>query len=385
LPPVPCAAAARRATLICWLLGRRSLSRAALSPAALGALGAIALAQAAARDAAAPPAGEDCHAAVWPPFRWALGMDAEELHPACLGLEVGHALTHLDLSRCGLTDEGAAGLLDAIQQSGHMGLKALALQDNALGDGAAAALGGLLLVSPRLTELNIAENEIGDEGLSALAAALGTACHVRSLTLHGNPIGVDGAAALGDALSRHVCWRLTSLHLTRARAVLRVVDVRGEGDAALSAVDKEYGCLETLVIAALLAHNTSLRSLELDHNPLCSLPRIAVASADAGKKKRRLLRGGGGDGGGDARRTCSYSFCADGLLACAAALASSTPALTSLSLVGCGVTSDVARALGVALRANSILRSLKLSYDRILEVQEVRLLCVCASLTMSVL
>lgn len=67
---------------------------------------------------------------------------------------------------------------------------------------------------------------------------------------------------------------------------------------------------------------------------------------------------------------CRYAFCDEGLLALGAALSSGL-ALTSLSLVDCGVTVLAARAIAVALRTNRALRSLKFSGDRTLEVQEV--------------
>mgnify|MGYP006135154815 CR=1 FL=1 len=113
----------------------------------------------------------------------------------------GAQLLTLNLGRCGLVELGAfcagvgAGSWDT--------LKTLLLPGNRLGDAACVALAGVLPKLPMLTLLRLNENDVGDGGAAALGGALaaGSAPALGELVLSRNRIGDAGLQALADGIA----------------------------------------------------------------------------------------------------------------------------------------------------------------------------------------
>ena len=84
-------------------------------------------------------------------------------------------MQELDLSRCGINDQGAAALLTSLDESGLMDLN---LSWNALRDEAARAFRQTMTVNGTLQKINLSHNGLSDQD---------TAVVLLGLTEHGMP------------------------------------------------------------------------------------------------------------------------------------------------------------------------------------------------------
>ncbi|XP_073695920.1 NACHT, LRR and PYD domains-containing protein 3-like isoform X3 [Garra rufa] len=151
----------------------------------------------------------------------------------------------VQLSYCGVTDEGCAALASALR-SNPSHLRELDLSGNKLGD--SVKLLSDVLQNPlcKLETLRLSYCGVTDEGCAALASALrSNPSHLRELDLSGNKLG-DSVKLLSDVLQNPHC-KLEKLRL-------RYCSVTDEGCAALA--------------SALRSNPSHLRELDLSGNKL---------------------------------------------------------------------------------------------------------------------
>ncbi|XP_052459086.1 uncharacterized protein LOC128017684 isoform X6 [Carassius gibelio] len=153
----------------------------------------------------------------------------------------------VQLSDCGVTDEGCAALASALR-SNPSHLRELHLSGNKLGVSGVNLLSDLLK-DPRckLETLWLKYCGVTDEGCAALASALrSNPSHLRELSLSGNKLGASGVKLLSDGLKDPHC-PLETLGL-------KDCGVTDEGCAALA--------------SALRSNPSHLRYLDLSRNKL---------------------------------------------------------------------------------------------------------------------
>nr|XP_055062409.1 LOW QUALITY PROTEIN: NACHT, LRR and PYD domains-containing protein 12-like [Misgurnus anguillicaudatus] len=211
-------------------------------------------------------------------------------------------LEKLKLKCCDVTDEGCAALASALRSNSH--LRDLKLSDNNLSDsGVKLICDELKNPNCKLEKLKLCGCGVTDEGCAALASALiSNPSHLRELNLSDNKqISDSGVKLISDVLKNPNC-KLEKLKLL-------CCDVTDEGCAAL---------------ASALRSNSHLRDLDLTYNKL----------SDSGVK-----------------------LICDGLK-------NPNCKLEKLKLCCCGVTDEGCAALASALRSNTHLRDLDLSFNK---------------------
>ncbi|XP_058609318.1 NLR family CARD domain-containing protein 3-like isoform X5 [Onychostoma macrolepis] len=211
----------------------------------------------------------------------------------------------LRLSYCGVTDEGCAALASAVR-SNPSHLRELDLSGHKLGASGVNLLSdGLKDPRCKLEKLWLSKCGVTDEGCAALASALrSNPSHLRYLHLSGNKLGASGVNLLSDGLKDPRC-KLEILRLSNC-------GVTDEGCAALA--------------SALRSNPSHLRYLDLSGN---NLGASGVNLLSNGLKDPRCK-------------------------------------LEKLWLMDCGVTDEGCAALASALRSNpSHLRELYLSFNKL--------------------
>jgi hypothetical protein len=106
----------------------------------------------------------------------------------------------LDMQDEDLGDRNVESLAKEIAKSQ---LTSIQLQDNAIGDEGAAALGAAVYKSSKVVTLDLGYNDVTAVGAAALAAVVELSHTLSTLNLAKNPIGNDGAQVLATALSRN--------------------------------------------------------------------------------------------------------------------------------------------------------------------------------------
>ncbi|XP_030646400.1 NACHT, LRR and PYD domains-containing protein 12-like [Chanos chanos] len=124
-------------------------------------------------------------------------------------------LEKLDLSNCGTTEEGCADLVLALCSNPSY-LKELNLTRNELGDSGVKHLSSLL-PDCRLEKLNVSDCGITEEGCASLASALtSNPSHLRELNLSRNNTGDSAVKKLSDLLKDSRC-KLEKLELCNCK------------------------------------------------------------------------------------------------------------------------------------------------------------------------
>ncbi|XP_058632540.1 NACHT, LRR and PYD domains-containing protein 12-like isoform X1 [Onychostoma macrolepis] len=260
------------------------------------------------------------------------------------------------LRECGVTDEGCAALSSALRSnSSH--LRELDLIGNKLG------AAGLTLISdglkdPRckLEKLWLYDCGVTDEGCAALSSALRSNSHLRELSLNRNKLGDAGLMLISDGLKDPRC-KLEKLWLSHC-------GVTDEGCAALSSA---------------LRSNSHLKELDLSDNKLgaAGLTLISDGLKDPRCKLEKLkLYDCGVTAGGCAALRSNSSHLREldlslnnlgdaGLMLISDGLKDPRCKLEKLWLSDCGVTYVGCADLSSALRSNSLLRELDLSWNNL--------------------
>lgn len=176
------------------------------------------------------------------------------MRPLAALLRANRTLEVLDLVNCGLLDDGLATLLGALIGPGaNRTLKHLYVGTNGVTERSAPLIADFLAGDCRLESLYLSCNRLGDDGVAAIAHGLAANRTLQRLSLASNRIGPRGAAALATALTDHPTIALVDLGFTKAtNSVGELGNFVGDEGAR--------------VLAQMLAHNCTLRSLDLLHN-----------------------------------------------------------------------------------------------------------------------
>ena len=116
----------------------------------------------------------------------------------------------LRLSRVEAGASGAVAIASAIGRANST-LRRLSLDQNAIGDEGATALGGALVANAALASVDLSYNRIGAAGAEALAAGVGANRVLRELRLSSNGVGDAGAIALAAMLRNNSALRTLAL------------------------------------------------------------------------------------------------------------------------------------------------------------------------------
>jgi len=111
-------------------------------------------------------------------------------------------LKTLDLSENKLSDSGTSKLVEGLQST-NLGLSALQLSGNGIGDAGAAAIATFISKNKTVSKIVLRDNKISDEGAIALANALKENDLIDEIDLANNRIGNKGAMALRKSLKSH--------------------------------------------------------------------------------------------------------------------------------------------------------------------------------------
>ena len=175
------------------------------------------------------------------------------------------SLRHLALDSSNVSAFGAQVLADAVV--GGAGLSSLSLSFNALGAAGASALAAALPASG-LGVLRLSRVEAGAAGATAIATAIGRAdSALRRLSLDQNAIGNEGAAAIGGALVANAA--LLSVDLSYNRIGTAGTEALAAGVGANRALRELWlssngvGDAGAVALSAMLRNNTALRTLAL--------------------------------------------------------------------------------------------------------------------------
>ncbi|XP_042620409.1 NACHT, LRR and PYD domains-containing protein 12-like [Cyprinus carpio] len=280
----------------------------------------------------------------------------------------------VQLSDCGVTDEGCAALVSALR-SNPSHLRELNLSGNEIGDSGVTLLSaGLADPHCKLEKLWLRDCGITDEGCAALASALtSNPSHLGHLSLTGNKLG-NSVNLLSDVLQNPHC-KLEKLWLNDC-------DIKDEGCAALA--------------SALRSNPSHLRQLNLSLNkigdsgvtllsavlkdPRCKLEILRLRDCGITDEGCAALASALRSNPSHLRRLdLSWNKKGDlGVKLLCAGLKNPHCKLEELQLRDCGVTDEGCASLASALRSNpSYLRHLDLSWNKIGDLGVKRL---CAGL-----
>ncbi|GBG28105.1 NACHT, LRR and PYD domains-containing protein 1 [Hondaea fermentalgiana] len=189
-------------------------------------------------------------------------------------------LLHLDLHNNHIGTAGLECLAEALKR--NIVLEELMVGDNEITAQGGEVLGAALAQNHTLKTLWIQRNRLGNTGVEALAAGMHNDTALRRLRLNMNNIGNPGLEALGQSIAEKEL-PLQKLHLQDnifdARGFVPFVEaIAGsetlfELDVARNKLDDECGA----AIGQMLATNTSLETLSLDGNNIGDVGAVDVS------------------------------------------------------------------------------------------------------------
>eukprot|EP00118_Oscarella_pearsei_P001915 m.8893 g.8893 ORF g.8893 m.8893 type:complete len:1005 (+) comp20952_c0_seq2:2-3016(+) len=205
-------------------------------------------------------------------------------------------LQHLVVNKCGIGDEGAAALAEALQANYR--LLTIHLGENCISDKGAESLGRCLAANRRLQGLSLWHNRIFADGAEALAEGLRTNSSLVWLGLGCNHIGDIGAKALahalhGNAEESRLNWLALGGNSISDRGVTPLAGMlMGTMEEDSEAADAKLCKIESLGLggnaitdvgakrlAGALKRNTVLKSLGLADNRIGDEGALLLADA----------------------------------------------------------------------------------------------------------
>lgn len=192
----------------------------------------------------------------------ARGLRRTEVLAAGLGAS---SVTDLNLSNCGLGDEGCRAFAEVLKDSS---VTKLGLASNFLGRNSQVGVGALAasLKSSRLISLDLSRNSLGTTGARTLAAGL-QGSSVTYLDLSTNALGDGGASFVAGALRQSSVKSLRlSVNLIRVMGTRALAE--GLQDSNVTYLDLSFNCMTEEVVRELAARvgGTSIQSLDLSYN-----------------------------------------------------------------------------------------------------------------------
>jgi hypothetical protein len=168
-------------------------------------------------------------------------------------LSVNRALTQLDLSKCGVRDDGLAMLASALRRAGAASrLSTLCLRCNEISLREADAVSelGQLLSSYGcpLVRLDLSANRLQDEGALLFSEMLHSNSTLHHIDVRNNSIASRGLCALGPVLASHRALTSAAVWGNRfdsaaCRSWLPALGARLSLDISVQEVDGAYSCV----------------------------------------------------------------------------------------------------------------------------------------------
>jgi Ran GTPase-activating protein (RanGAP) involved in mRNA processing and transport len=186
------------------------------------------------------------------------------------------ALAHLELCNNRIGNDGAELLGQLLTH--HPSLKEVYLDCNFISDDGAIALGHALEANNTLMKLSLAGNQIRSVGIERFCSSLRLNGSLRELNLSQNPLGPEGGKHVGHLLIFNNTLR--TLHLSFIQLILNKQQQgllsltegikRNKGLFSLTLKGNSLDNDHALEIAFGLSNNHTLRSMDLDDNPITS-------------------------------------------------------------------------------------------------------------------
>ncbi|XP_026082981.1 NACHT, LRR and PYD domains-containing protein 12-like [Carassius auratus] len=275
----------------------------------------------------------------------------------------------VQLSDCGLTDEGFAALASALRSNPEH-LRVLDLSGNKLGDSSMKHEGDLgvmlfgVLQNPlcKLEKLVLSKCGLTDEGCAALASALrSNPEHLRELDLSGNKLGDSSMKLLSVVMANPHC-KLEKLGLSKC-------GLSDDGCAALtSALRSNPEHLRELDLSGNKLGDSGVMLSDVIQNPLCKLEILQLSDCGLTGKGCAALASALRSNPEHLRELdLSENKPGDSSMKLlSAVLANRHCKLEKLGLRDCGLTGEGCAALTSALRSNpEHLRELDLSGNKL--------------------
>lgn len=168
-------------------------------------------------------------------------------------LSVNRVLTQLDLSKCGVRDDGLAMLASALRRAGsnsHLSALCLRCNEILLREADAVRELGQLLSSYGcpLARLDLSANRLQDEGALLLSEMLHSNSTLSHIDVRHNSIASRGLCALGPVLASHRSLTSAAVWGNRfdsaaCRSWLPALSVRLSLDFSVQEVDGAYSCI----------------------------------------------------------------------------------------------------------------------------------------------
>ncbi|XP_043112140.1 NACHT, LRR and PYD domains-containing protein 12-like isoform X2 [Puntigrus tetrazona] len=265
----------------------------------------------------------------------------------------------VQLSNCGITDEGCAALASALS-SNPSHLRKLSLSGNKLGDSVKLLSNVLQNPHCKLETLRLIICGITDEGCSALASALrSNPSHLRELDLSGNKLG-DSVKLLFDVLQNPHC-KLEKLWLSDC-------GITEEGCSALASVLRSNPShLRELGLSWNKLEDSVKLLSDVLQNPHCKLEKLRLSYCGIPQDGCASLASALGSNPSHLKELdLSVNKLEDSVKLLYNMLQNPHCKLEKLWLRDCGVTDEGCAALVSALRSNpSHLRELNLSLNKL--------------------
>ncbi|XP_073716372.1 NACHT, LRR and PYD domains-containing protein 3 isoform X1 [Misgurnus anguillicaudatus] len=272
-------------------------------------------------------------------------------------LPVVEASRSAELTDCELSEKSCSGLTSVLtSKSSH--LRKLKLSNNNLSDsGVKLICDGLKTPNCKLAALVLCDCGVTDEGCAALASALISNSHLRDLNLSYKQIRDSGVKLICDGLKNPNC-KLEILWL-------RYCDITDEGCAALASALRSNTHLRDLDLCKNKQISDSGVKLICDglKNPNCKMEKLKLRYCDVTDEGCAALASALRSNTHLRDLDLSYNNLRDsGVKLICDGLKNPNCKLEKLRLCGCGVTDEGCAALASALRSNpSHLRDLNLS------------------------
>jgi Ran GTPase-activating protein (RanGAP) involved in mRNA processing and transport/GTPase SAR1 family protein len=255
-----------------------------------------------------------------------IGNDGAKAAAEALMDNTTSALTTLELTSCGIEEDGTKAMAEALKINST--LRALNLAYNDIGIDGATAMAAVLTINTTLMQLSLEGSCLGNDGATAIAKALKSNSTLKKLDLAYNDIGNDGATSIATALQSNSTLKTLDLSYN---------NIGNDGATA---------------IAAALTINTRLMELSLEASKIGNDGATAIAKALKSNSTLKTL---------DVARN---EIGTDGATAIAEALFNNTT-MTILNLNFNGIYDDGAKALAEALKINTTLTTLSLAINEI--------------------
>jgi len=174
-----------------------------------------------------------------------------------------HSITHLNLTKSSIDDEGAKILTSLLSQHNVL-IKECIFNDNQIGDISAVHFSQMLRINTTLVHLSLSNNQFGKKGIKAICKGMKENTTLRILLLGGNVIQDKGAEYLCGMLLKntslvqldlHSCF-ITSTGITAIHEALLI-------NSTLHTLNLAENKQSASILGKMICENTTLISLNI--------------------------------------------------------------------------------------------------------------------------